>query len=210
MKKYLLILVATATMVGCKKKDENVSQEVRVSYPTITLTGSLFYSIRTGDPIPTVSATAYDSVLKESYSTSLDASGVDNTTPGLYVVPVNSKNRFGYRSQSVVYIAVTNVPASTDLSGFYERTANGAPVNVTKVANGLYETDDVGGAPTFPITAYFVHIDDTTISLPPQPTAAGTLSAENASLSMMPGDTSFTYIVINGSFGTAQRTFEKQ
>ncbi len=210
MKKYLLILVAAASLVGCKKKDDNVSQDVVVSSPTITLTGSLFYSINTGGTIPSVSATAYDSVLHESYPTKLDASGIDNQTPGLYVVPITSKNKYGYTSSTVVYIAVTDINPAIDLSGLYKRTANNAPVHVSKVANGLYLTDDVGGAPTLPVPAYFAQLDDTTITLPPQPTVAGTLSAENASVSMMPGDTSFTYIVINGSFGTSQRVFVKQ
>src|SRR4051812_18578416 len=209
MKKYFLIIAAIVGLAACKKEDK-VSQEVVVSTPTITVTGDQFYSIHVNDPVPTITATAYDSVLGQSYTPTVDMTVVDNTTPGLYVINITVKNRNGYQGQSVAYVAVTDIDDAIDLSGTYERVGTGAEVHVTKILRGLYETDDVGGAPTLPITAYFAQLNDTTIDLPPQPTEAGTLSAENASVSMMPGDTTFTYIVVNGSFGTAQRTFQKQ
>jgi len=211
MKKYIIVpVLAVLTMVACKKKDDDVSQEVTVSRPTITITGSQFYSIQVGGTAPSLSATSYDSVLKESYPVDFDQSSLDVNTPGLYVLEATAKNKYGYVGSNVVYIAVTNVPASTDLSGTYKRTANNALVHVTKILTGLYSTDDVGGAPTLAITAYFAHLDDTTIVVPPQPTSAGTLSCENAKLHMAVGDTSYSYVVVNGNFGTAVRTFVKQ
>lgn len=194
----------------CKKDDKKVSQVVTVSAPTISFTGSRFYSIPVGGAIPTIAATAYDSVIGESYPVSYDVSNIDNTTPGLYVVVFNTKNKYGYTSQDVAYVAVTNIAAGLNLSGTYKRTSNNEPVHVTEVANGLYETDDVGGAATLEVPAYFVTINETTIELPEQPTIAGDLYAVNGSLHLAAGDTTFTYAIRNASFGTAARTFKKQ
>ncbi|PZF73011.1 hypothetical protein [Taibaiella soli] len=210
MKRIALFLVlAGVAFAGCKKTAD-VSKEVTVSYPVVTITGSPFYSIPVGGTVPSATATAYDSTLQESYPVDFDLASVDNNTPGLYVVTATAKNKNGYTGTNVVYIAVTNVPASTDLSGTYIRSANGAVVHVTKILTGLYSTDDVGGAPTLPVLAYFAHLDDVTIVVPPQPTSVGTLSCDNASLHMAAGDTSFSYVVVNGNFGTALRTFVKQ
>lgn len=211
MKKYILVPILIALTIGaCKKTDDDVSHEVTVSYPTVTITGSQFYSIRVGGSVPTATATAYDSTLKESYPVDFDLASVDNTTPGLYVVQAIATNKNGYKGSNVVYIAVTDVPASTDLSGTYKRTSNSAIVHVTKILTGLYSTDDVGGAPSLPVTAYFAHLDDVTIVVPPQPTSVGTLSCDNATLHMAVGDTSYSYVVINGNFGTSVRKFVKQ
>lgn len=210
MKKIIIAAGALLTLAASCKKYDDVSQVVNVSYPTITITGDRFYSIRPGDPVPSVAATAYDSILRESVSTVFDPNGVDASTPGLYVVPITAKNRNGYVSSDVVYIAVTNIPDDYDLSGTYLRAATGANVSITKIARGLYETDDVGGAPSLPITAYFVQLTDNTLQLPPQPTDVGTLSAVNAQVNKVDSDTVITWAVRNASFGTALRTFVKQ
>lgn len=210
MKNFITIAAMSIIALGSCKKYDNVSQQVKVSYPTITFSGSLFYSIPVGGTLPTVAATAYDSTLKETETVTIDQSTLDNKTPGLYILTVNTKNHYGYISSQNIYVAVSNEPASVNLAGNYKRTSNSAPVVVTRVANALYRTNDVGGAPTLQIPAYFVQTNDTTIVLPPQPTAAGTLSAANASVHMAPGDTSFSYIVVNGSFGTSLRKFQKQ
>ena len=203
-------LLQHSVFAACKKDRKPVSQVVTVSYPTIVATGSQFYSIPVGGTVPALSATSYDSVIGEAYTPVVDASTIDNTTPGLYVVNVTAKNKYGYSSSYPIYVAVTNVPASEDLTGTYQRVSNGAEVHVMKLATGLYSTDDVGGAPTLPVTAYFAQLNDSTIQVPSQPTDAGTLYCDNASLTLSPGDTSFTYVVHNAYFGTSQRTFVKE
>jgi hypothetical protein len=194
---------------SCKKDEDDVSHIVTVSTPTISFAGSKFYSIPVGGAAPTIEASAYDSTLGEAYPVDYDPSVIDVTTPGLYVVPMTAKNKNGYVGADVVYVAVTNIPEATDLSGTYLRVGNNEPMNVTEVANGLYETDDVGGAPTLEVTAYFVQIDETTIDLPPQPTIAGTLYTVNSSVEEDGGTTTISWAVRNSSFGTQQRTFVK-
>lgn len=219
MKKILILLSFSIAIYSCKKKDDNVSQVVVASYPTITLTGDQFYSIKTGGAIPTVSATAYDSVIRESYTPSLDASGIDNTVPGLYVVDVTATNKYGFIGRRTVFIAVTDVDEAMDLSGVYIRSGNKA--NVTKIKNGLYRTDNVGGAAAPSNTvAYFAQLNDTTIDLPVQPTADGDIGVRNGehpddygTLILSPSDTSFYYRLNEGGslYGTtATRVFSKQ
>ena len=80
-------------LVACKKKYDDVSHVVAVSSPTISFTGSKFYSISIGGTAPTIQATAFDSVLNESYPVDYDPSVIDPSTPGLYVVPLSAKNK---------------------------------------------------------------------------------------------------------------------
>jgi len=214
MKKILIASLALFSIVGfysCKKNREVVSTVVTTSAPTITISGSKFYSIQVGDAVPTVSATAYDSILKETCPLSLDASTLDNTTPGLYVVPINSKNSNGYKSSANVFIAVTPIDNAWDLTGEYARTSNGAIVNVTKVARGIYEVDNVGGAPTLPVVGYFAQLTDSTIDFPSQPTeVVGTVDCTSEKLMVSATDTSYSWVVRNAFFGTVTRTFVKQ
>ncbi|MBL7755353.1 MAG: hypothetical protein HWD58_07910 [Bacteroidota bacterium] len=214
MKKVKIIgLVALVLFaMSCTRKKNEVSSVVEASWPTITLTGSQYYSIPVGGTLPTVSATAYDSLLKESYSTELDASGLDNSTPGLYIVPVKAKNKNGYISSKSVLIAVTDIDTSANLSGEYVRTATGVSLMVNKLANGLYETDNLFGAGTTAETyAYFAQIDDSTIVIPDQETNAGFLSVSDVFLTQLPGDTSYGYkIVSNMTSNRTLRIFQKQ
>jgi hypothetical protein len=231
MKKLLLFLGCGILLAAtsCKKyPDSSTVVVVTPSYPTVTINGPIYYSIPVNAAAPSVSASAYDSLLKESYPVAMDASTLNSSLPGLYVVSIKATNKYGYSSSANVYVAVTNVSASTNLAGTYKRTANSELVHVTKLANGLYETDDVGGVPAasaFDIPAVFVHIDDTTIQVPKQfiPDLGGELYCSKdpnsngdtrestfCSLTMKPADTSYSYIVFGSGFGKAVRTFKKQ
>lgn len=211
MRRILFIACLAVTVISSCKKEDDVSKVVRVSYPEITLQGSKFYSIRTGGAIPTIQATAYDDMLDEEYPVEMDASAIDNQTPGLYVMPITATNRNGYITTEVVYIAVTDIDESKDLSGTYLRTTNGEEMNVTEVANGLYQTDDVGGAASLEVTVYFAQLNDTLLDVPEQPTPdVGDISADNARVFEGESSTTITWIVINGFFLDNQRSFVKE
>jgi len=200
-------------VLSCRKDYDKVSQVQEVSYPTINFTGNRFVSIQVGGTVPTIEATAYDSLLNESYTVNFDPSVINTSEPGLYVVPMTATNRYGFVGSDVVYIAVTNIHDSFDLSGIYSRVdvPTGATPEVTEIANGLYQTDDVGGAPSLPVTAYFVQINDSVLDFPTQPTSAGPLSARNAKVLHANTDsTALTWVVVNINFGTAQRYFLRQ
>jgi hypothetical protein len=228
MKKILIVLVAGMFLAqACNKTYDGVSQEVTVSYPTITFTGLPFYSINVNGAVPTVSATAYDSTLGESYPVVLEGTdAIDNTTPGLYIIKARATNKYGEYSLANVYVAVTDISATTNISGKYKRVdvGTGDISNVTQLARGLYQLDNLGGVARTPANAslifpvLFVQSNDTTLLIPEQPTAVGNIKVKDersvpdqAILHRNPADTNYRYAIISGSpFGTAVRTFKKQ
>ncbi len=226
MKKILIALSASVLLTqSCNKDYEKVSQVQTVSYPTISFVGLPYYSINTGGAVPTVNATAYDSTLNEFDSVQIvGTDAIDNTTPGLYIINAKATNKYGFYSTSNVYVAVTDIPESSNVAGSYVRAATGGITTVTKLARGLYQLDNVGGVANtaanasllFPVL--FVQSDDTTFLIPPQSTAAGTIRVtdeygkpDRAILHRAPTDTNYKYAIVSGSpFGTAVRTFKKQ
>ena len=220
MKKILLFSVlGICFFFSCKKKVNDPSQDVHVSVPVITLTGSQYYSIQVGAALPTITATAVDTYYKVSVPVVVDASTLDNTTPGLYQVNLTATNKYGFIGYSSVYIGVTSASASLDLSGWYERS--GTPTKaayISKLATGLFMTSNVGGVDTVAsasavLPAVFVVTSNTTIDFGQQSTADGLLTASNQILSLAPGDTSISYILTNPSSvfsATAVRTLVKQ
>lgn len=219
MKKIIIAAFSLLALytTGCKKED-NVSKVVKVSYPTLNIPGGIYYSINTNGSLPTISGSAYDSILKESYPLKIEgAEDIDNQTPGLYIVQATAANKYGYKSFQNVYVAVTDIPSSYDLSGAYKRAATGGIANVQEVANGLYVTDNVGGVvaatnPDLIFPVLFVHIADTVIDLPAQVTPVGTIEAVEEKLKYSP-DTMYQYRLNRGgtAFGTtATRVFVKQ
>lgn len=210
MKKIIIACVAFSFLyAGCRKRDteEGVSTVYTATYPVITFTGSKFVSIPVGGTVPSIAATAYDSALKENTVVMQGPSTVDVNTPGLYFQEFVTKNSHGYRATAVAYVAVTNIPESEDLSGAYKCVGRNGIANVTELANGLYETDNVGGNPTGPVPVYFVQLTSTEIEFPTQPTEAGSMGFTDVELD--PG-VSYQYKVINPGYGTGLRVFEKQ
>src|SRR5579871_6625009 len=163
MKRILMLSVfAAMAFASCKKNENTVSRLVTVSYPTVIIRSPQYYSFPVGGgPLPTaapnavnsVIASAYDSFYHETLQPVIDASHVSNLVPGLYVVTVSAKNSNGFTGYNYVYVAITNVPDTMDISGLYLRELGGAastsnPTVITKKATGLYVTSNVGGVDT--------------------------------------------------------------
>lgn len=211
MKKILIISIfIIAAFANCKKKENTISQVVTVSYPTVTLTGGQFYSIPVGGNLPQISATAYDSFYHENETVSIDQGGLDNNTPGLYIVNAVAKNKYGFKGSASVYIAVTDIDSSINLAGAYVRTSNSVPVTIDRLARGLYVISDAGGIGT-DMPAYFVQVDDTSLVVPQQndPTY-GAFYCSDAKVNMAPGDTTISWVVQSPYFLDNVRTFQKQ
>ncbi|HNB82790.1 MAG TPA: DUF5011 domain-containing protein [Chitinophagaceae bacterium] len=209
--KISLLAMAALFAVACHKKTKNVSMTVTASYPVITINGSQFMSIPVGGSFTDAGATAVDTVLNETLSPISVTNDIDPTTPGFYTVQYTFKNSNGYVNTAARFVLVTNISDTLDYSGVYRRTSNNAPMNVAKVAAGLYSTDNVGGVAlpsSFAIKAYFGQIDDTTLVVPLQPTTAGDMYCVNSFIyADVTADTTITWAVRNASFGTQQRTF---
>ncbi len=227
MKKILaLSFFAAIAFAGCKKQENTVSKLVNVSYPTGRITSGQYFSFPLhGGPLPTVNsihATAYDSFYHESIVPVVDASHLSNLAPGLYVATVSAKNSNGFTGYAYVYVAITDVPDSMDISGFYLRQLGGSPspsnpVFITKKATGLYLTSNVGGVDTGTqktsiVPAVFAITDfaNSTLDFGKQPTSAGTLTASGGLLKESPVDTTISYSISLSGFGSQVRTFVKQ
>jgi len=211
MKRIILFSIALAALfTGCKKRDSyDVSTVETVSYPSFTFTGSRFVSIPIGGTVPSIAVTAYDSFYNESCAVTVGESTVDNTKPGLYTQEFVSKNHFGFKASTIAYVAVTDVVASQDLSGTYKCQGRNGLAHVTKVANGLYETDNVGGNPANPVVAYFVQVDDTTLNFPNQVAGGTALTFLNVGYDPGP-PASYQYEISAQGYGAGPRVFVKQ
>jgi hypothetical protein len=224
---FLLSIFAALGFTACKKKHNDVSQLVTVSYPTIKITNGQFYSFRVGGgPLPsanTIKATAYDSFYRESLPVVVDATNLTNIAPGLYVATVSAKNKYGYIGYGYVYVAISDVSDSLNLSGLYFRNVgvpaldSARPVYIKKVARDLYTTSNLGGVDTgtqaTSITGgVFAVTSDTTIDFGVQNTASfGTFMTAYNRLDLTPGDTTLQYSIQNNqNFSNALRTFTKQ
>ena len=221
---FLISVLAVLAVTGCKKKHTDISQLVSVSYPTVKITSGQYFSFPVnGGPLPsanTIKATAYDSFYRESLPVVVDATSLTSIAPGLYTATVSAKNKYGYIGYAYVYVAITNVKDSMDISGNYLRSL-GAPVStrpakVKKVARGLYTTSNLGGVDintqsSSILNAVFAVTSDTTIDFGMQNTPMGAFSTTGNMLSLAPGDTTLQYAIQNNSnFSTTLRTFVKQ
>lgn len=204
MKKLLVIpVLAIFALASCSKKENDVSQIVTHSTPTINVTSSRYFSIPVNGTFDAsqIHATAYDSFYKTSYPVVIDQSTLDVTTPGLDVINITSKNLYGMVGTATVYVAVTNIPATVNLAGRYIRISNNDTVTVTKYATGLYSIDNAAGVLPGSTTAgvyfpaFFVQTDDTSMVFPPQNVDAGTVYGTNTRIDMVPADTTFQYQV---------------
>ena len=197
---------------------------VTASTPIVTITGSQYFSIPVGGTLPTIAAVAYDTFYRDSLPVLIDQAGLDNTTPGMYTVLATAKNKYGFVGSANVYVAVTDITDSLDLTGFYIRNgAAGRSAHVTKLGRGMFMTSNVGGVDTSDATtgpvvsAVFAVTSPTKLTFGTQQVLDGgvsaTLSSNSEQLIMIPGppsDTSLVYAIQESSFGTQVRTFVKQ
>lgn len=217
MKKHIIymalaVAVIAATVAGCKKEPDPVSETVKVMYPVITLKGNKYVSIPVGGTYNDEGATAFDTFTGQTFD--ISAAGTVNTTnPGMFPLLYEATNKYGFKSTEVRWVAVTNISASENIGGLYKRTSNGCPVNVTKVATGIYKVDNVGGVPNNPpyvYDIYFVQMTDSTVDVPAQPGPFGTTSCDGEQLKKTAGDTTLSWIVMGAGFATNRRTFSRQ
>lgn len=219
---YFLCGAMAIALTSCKKKDQTVSETVEVKYTKITLKGDEYVSIPVGGTYNDPGATALDPYDNSTKDISPVPGGTaDYNTPGMYPIVYEATNKYGFKSQAVRWVAVTNVSSSDNISGLYRRNTNNGPMNVVKVGTGLYYSDNVGGVPlagSSPVAAnpdfvyktYFVVTNDTSIVVPSQPWIAGEIYCNSTKLRKSASDTTIAWIVRNSSFGTALRTFLHQ
>lgn len=213
LKLTLIAIAACSLLYACNEDETPVSKMVRVQYPAITMNGGQFVTINVGGAYNDGGAVSFDSINNSSSNLVPVQSDVDPTTPGLYPVIFEAENSYGFKTQSVRWVAVTNVSANEDISGVYARTSNGVEASITKKARGIYATDNVGGVggnPPYIFPVYFVQLDDSTVVVPHQPGGFGDVYCDKTKLIKTQSDTLLQWVVMGAGFGTALRKFSRQ
>lgn len=210
------MIAAIAVVTACDREfdSDDVALGV-IRFPAIQLEGEPVVFVSQGGQYTDAGATATlgsDDITSRIETTS----GVDLTAAGVYTVnyTVTNVNELNQETtvvrQRIVVVAPSNPNTAVDLSGTYVRTANAAPAVWTKVAEGVYRNDNVGGVVpphVAVLPVYVFHYADGKIEIPeqPVPNGYGTLSAE-----ITLTDTGYTIVVDNGGFLANTRTFVKQ
>lgn len=213
MKKNKIILMVfflASLTYSCKKESKDISSVT--TYPEIELTGDRFMTIAAGSTYSEPGATA---TIGGSAVALTTEGAVDANTPGVYILTYSAKNAEGYAASKQRWVGVIKADATGDYSGVYERT-NGVVVNVTKIKNGLFVTDNVGGvdpigSPSFTYDVRIFNTKDSTFVIPPQPSAVGgEVYCSGVIHSPSTGLGQYKYVVIGPGYGTSVRTFNKQ
>jgi hypothetical protein len=204
MKKILLVSGLFTLMISsCVKKDATTSTVASVSYPTITLTNGEYFSVNVNAPYPTVTASAVDSFYNPCTTQVLDTA-IHTSTAGLYTGLVLAQNAKGFQDYVNYYVAVTNVSPLMNLAGTWSPVAGpllttAGNTVITKLANGLYLSDNTGEADR-DTAAYamvpdiFAVTDLVTFYFP----ANDANYSSPGTLSMIPGDTTISYTTATG------------
>jgi hypothetical protein len=176
MKKNIGILSTLFTVVlfmtvSCKKNIVDTADRVGISkvtyYANLTLKGDRYVSIVKG------SAFVDSGALADEKGTSLEVktSGtVDVNTAGLYNLTYTAVNSDGFPASVTRTVAVLPAAesAGVDLSGSYLYIGSTYTSTITKLAPGLYSTDNVWGSA--PIGVLFICVDGKNIEIPNQST----------------------------------------
>ena len=211
LKRYITVqwLIAILLLaVSCKKETtDDVSTVVKVSYPSIELTGDPFQIVPLGGTYTEEGATLTDDVTGET-STIQPTSGTVNTSePGLYVLNYAASNANGFETVASRVIAVPGTSSGLNWSGNYLRPQTGITATVTRLQDGVYEVLNPGGAGVGTGTiVYFVEVAPNEFVAPPQPTDAGTMEVTDIEFT----ESGASWRVLNALYGTAIRNFIKQ
>lgn len=232
MKKiFLLSAFAALAFASCKKRVGTESQVVTASYPTVSIQSGQYFSFPVGGgPLPdanNIVATAFDSFYQQSLTPVVDASLLNNLSAGLYVATVSAKNKYGYVGYSDIYVAITPVSDTLDISGVYHVKTSSSTVDtfraaiVTKVGRGMFRTSNVFGADTgkdkkHVIPAVFAITSTGSIDFGMQRIggstfmSSGVLTAQNGILDLAPPDTAFGYSPLLNGVGAQPLMFQKK
>jgi hypothetical protein len=216
-KTYLFSLIVVFGVMYSCSKDPIISNSKMVGisrityYPTITLTGNDVIAIANGAGFvePGVKATAGGTDVPVTTTGS-----VDPTVEGVYILNYSATNADGYSSsakRTVIVYTTDAGAAANDLSGIYLRAATGLTATWTKVAPGVYQVLNPGGSPAGPnLIVYAFNPTDYTIHIPDQIANDGTSYSSTNEMYNNTVPPSYTWVILNTSYGTGVRTFVKQ
>lgn len=227
--KYItIVMFFSAILFSCEKDYE--SHITKVTYfPSIEVLGGQFMTVKLGQ------AFTDPGVLVKIGDDEVDADEVSGTvdvnTIGVYTITYSKVNEDGFSASAQRFVGVIDPGVlANDFSGQYQRTAYGAnttPSGIatwTKVADGLYTCNNVGGVPddnAFVYNVYVFNLVDNKVMVPTQPDllGGGTIfctstkaGAEPDLIDFIPGavgEVSYIWSVKGSSYGTNTRTFTR-
>lgn len=208
---YLFSVLLAFTFSGCDKKYEEL---YRVTYyPVMTVKGDLFISLPKGSTFTDPGATA----IAGNDVTPVTVSGsVDPNTIGTYSLTYTAVNKdsFEVTSSRVVGIYDPSVVAN-DFSGNYARSTNQSLAVWTKIAPGMYEVFNPGGAPGTVLTIHVFNTNGSIITVPSQVSSDGSITSCNnkdggSDIIMDTATNTYVWQVVNPGYGPSLRTFTKK
>lgn len=213
MKNKIIAIFALIVFAGlfysCEKETTGGVSRI-TKYAILSLKGDRFMTIHVGGTFTDPGVTA--TIEGNAVSPIIDGT-VNPAVPGVYKLTYTVYNADSFKVSEYRYVGVIAADAVTaDLTGTYARTSNSAIANVSKIHDGLYLDDNVGGVipPTSAavLPVYFFHTTGTEIFVPEQPVPNGynLLSCTAAQLN----PDGFQWVVMNSGFGTSTRKFVKQ
>ena len=215
-RKYVFLLIAFVAMVVSCSKDKIINTHDRVGiskvtyYPILTLTGNSIIAIPNGTAYtdPGVKAEAAGADVPVTTSGTVDAN-----TDGVYTLTYSAVNSDGYSATATRTVVVyTTAPdaAANDLSGNYARTLNGSIATWTKIAPGVYTVFNPGGAPGTNLTVVAINPSGFNISIPEQIASDGSPTSSTNESYTNSNPATYSWKIVNPTYGTALRTFIKQ
>jgi hypothetical protein len=211
MKNKIIVVVALFVLAGiiysCKKETTKGVSRI-TKYAILNLKGDRFMAIHKGATFTDPGVTA---TIDGKPVSPIIVGTVNAAKPGVYQINYTVYNADSFQVSEYRYVGVIDTDGvRIDLTGTYTRTSNGVPVTVTKITDGLFLDDNVGGVPAPSpaiLPVYFYHCAGTVLDVPEQsvPNGYGTLHCDGAGLD----SNGFHWVVINSGFGTSVRKFTK-
>lgn len=204
----LFIALISFGISACEQAYTTENISTITYFPTIELKGNQWNTLAQGAAWTDPGVTAKEGTSELKATTS----GVVNTAvPGVYTIKYTAVNKDGYSTSEYRYVGVISPSvAGVDMSGSYKRNAGALGVsNVTKVADNFFYANNVGGVatPDPSLGVYFFLYDTGKLGVPFQKTPGNSFECTNATVKL---GVSYSWVVINGGYGTALRTFVKQ
>lgn len=210
--KLIVLFFLSTIIISCQKDDFNypegsVGSSTITHYINIATIGEQLIIINKGTPYTDQGALSTSAGKAVPYAKS---GSVNIALPGIYILNYSATNADGFSSYAYRTVVVMDPAAGvTDLSGSYARSTNSV-VSVwdkTEIP-GVYTVSNPGGAAGATFSVTVVNYSDNNIVIPQQETSVGTFASSNGLYD--PAGFSYSWNIVNGGYGAALRTFNKQ
>ncbi|HWJ92380.1 MAG TPA: immunoglobulin-like domain-containing protein [Flavisolibacter sp.] len=214
--------ILIAGLISCNKDDNDfnypegtVGHSKIVYFPAVAIKGEHLIILKQGDSYTEPGVTATLNGQTAQFTTT---GTVNTAVPGVYNLTYESKNPEGYAASDWrTVVVIGNDVAANDFSGTYLRAATGVTSTWTKIAPGVYEVDNPGGAGVgvgYKVIA--VNYTGNKIRVPkqfamdPSSGSTGIVSTTSETYNATATPPSYSWIFLAGGYGTGLRTFTKQ